>query len=301
MTKLTLSHSAIALYLMCRRKYWLERIQRIEPLKKPHYLHAGNIVGSFLEAWYQGLPNPERIIDQQVKAIDTSLWSSEEQHKFKIVVAGLRGITEVYPDYYADDLKNYRKIMCERDITIPLTEHVNYNGKIDVLMQDAAGDWWVLETKTAAMSTVDANYLDRVRVDWQVTGYLVLAEELLGIRPRGVLYNVIKKPAIRLKKGESHEAFAQRVYEEYTRNAKDKQYFVREEVIIGRPQINQWRKEMSFVCEEIWQAHQDAKAIWPMNTGACIEKYGACKYFELCVSGGTVNPLLYRRKKPGER
>ena len=201
------------------------------------------------------------------------------------------GIAQAYPKQYDSDLHNYKTFLPERKFELNLKDFL-YTGEIDMLVQDIAGDWWVFETKTASAMALGADFIDRVKIDWQVTGYLVAAKSIIGVRPRGVLYNIIKKPGIRLKKGETKQAFTRRVFEEYTLHAQEKNYFQRHEFRLAPEQIDEWKKQILQIGKEIADRHQNKDSVWLQSTNACIGKYGSCVYLSACIDR-KFNPMLY--------
>lgn len=285
-----LSYSSIALYQECRRKYKLQKIDRIYPRKRATYFVFGEAMHAFLEAHHGGMPEPLGKVDQVFAAVDRTLLSPEQVHALEIDRAIVRGISQAYPKFYSGDKLRFRRFVAEKEFTVPFQDF-DYTGKIDALVEDAAGDWWVFETKTAAAQTFSADYLDRVKIDSQVSGYMYAAQSVLGKMPKGVIYNMVKKPSIRLKKGETKQAFCRRIVDEYTKHGQTKNYFVREEALIGSSQIERWKQEVQIIGSEIVKAQH-----YPATTGACIGKYGSCVYLEACITR-KLNPLIYVKSK----
>jgi hypothetical protein len=162
-------------------------------------------------------------------------------------------------------------------------------------MKDFAGDWWILETKTAAPSTLTPDYFNRVHIDSQVMGYMYGGKEVLGKFPKGIIYNVIKKPGIRLKKGETMQAFQQRVYLEYVKFAQTKNYFTRQQLIVSHARLEEWYYEKSILTGNL-QGYMRKKdfTYWPMHTSACTTKFGSCEYLPACTARA-YNKLLYTK------
>lgn len=289
------SHSSIQTWQTCQRKYDNQYNKGIRPRKRPVPYIVGSAVGKFLEAYYQQQPNPLLALEAEFKNVNTSLLSTEEVADLACQRAMCVGIAKAYPKFYDQDFDQFQKFICEKRGMLKLKNGHEYEGYIDVLCQDAAGDWWIMETKTA--SRVDSNYLDRVKIDWQVISYMWLAKEMLGSFPRGVVYNVIKKTQIRRKAGEALSTFAKRIETEYVLHAQAKGLFHREEVIIGRDALIQWRREIEYVTALI--ASKEEGTPWPMSTGACIQAYGACQYLNLCTSA-EMNKLIYEVSKGGK-
>lgn len=307
--ELVLSNSQIGVYHTCPKMYQHKYGYRVDPIKRPIYFVVGSAVHKFLELWYQtqdvklAINAAMAIFDE----VDMSLYDEKAHNNFLCDREMVAGICEAYPRYYSGDFELYQKFIAEGDTTIDLLPNhtlakIRYRAILDLLCQDAAGDWWIMETKTAAASTVSPAYFMRVRIDSQVSGQMWVARSILGHFPKGVIYNVIKKPGIRLKKGEAPRAYRQRVFQEYSNvsNCNAKGYFTREEIIIGKRQLKEWRAETEFIASEIAFKRNAAKedpdgTFWPKNTGACTNFNSACAYMPACIDG-EYNRLLYAQR-----
>jgi len=144
------------------------------------------------------------------------------------------------------------------------------------------GEW-----KTA--SIVNRDYMQRLEIDFQVSTYLWAASRLY-LRPvRKVVYRVVKKPTIRLKKTESATEYAERVRNDYL--DRPEHYFY--EVVVERTdkQLEQWR-------HQAWATHKRILEIKrgdipPIkNTQSCLGR-GRCPYFDFCV--GAVDEGAFRK------
>lgn len=288
------SHSSLQTYMTCPKLYLHTYLRRMRLRKRPTYYILGEAVHKFIEFYYKSkdVKLSMKQIDNVYAAVDESMLSPEELHKLSVDKQIARGIAEAYPKFYAHDFDQYKTFLTEQSFKFVLDASYkdNYKGFIDVLAQDHAGDWWIIETKTA--SQLDADYFERVKIDSQVMGYMYGAKSILGIFPRGVVYNAIKKPAIRLKAGESFKQFEQRVYLEYTKYAKEKGYFTREELLIGDIQLKRWLSNTTAIANMVSTKIRMRTKHWPMNTGACLAKWGSCPMLQACVTGN-YNELRY--------
>lgn len=291
-----LSYSSMALYQECRRKYQYQKVLGIYPRKRPGYYLLGEAVHKYLEHYYKQLPNPMQHAMSVFENADKSMLTPEQVHDMEIDKAIVGGICTAYPSHYDMDLAQYTKFITEQQFELKM-EGFAYHGYIDMLVQDAAGDWWVFETKTVAAQRMNANFLDRIRIDWQVLSYIVAAKKILGVWPKGVIYNMIKKPGIRLRKGEGLNAFLKRVAFEYTKYGQTKSYFTREEVLVDKTALSQWLTMANKLGQEITNQDHESEDPWIMNPGACLSNWGVCPYFECCVTN-KVNPILYVQNKP---
>lgn len=103
-------------------------------------------------------------------------------------------------------------------------------GRIDMVVEvgeqngDDVRGLWLVEHKTAG--SIDEDYVRELSMDPQVQDYILGARAApWGKKVRGVIYNVIRKPSIRPKQGESLAAYQNRLVEDY--QARPEFYFYR--------------------------------------------------------------------------
>lgn len=288
------SHSRLQTLLDCPMKYKHKYKNRMSTRGIIIPFLVGTAVHQFKETHYQFRgKKPKLALSRAKKEFDKVLskekknLSSDQIHDISCQAAMVEGICRAYPKHYKDDFRRFKVFLTEQTAEIMLGDEV-YHGYIDCLVQDVHGDWWVLETKTAAQ--INASYLDKVQIDSQVTGYMWLAREILGEFPKGVIYDVIKKPGIRLKKAETKQAYTRRVVDEYIKHGAVKNMLVREEVLIHDRQLKRWKKNMAATLK--WAA---GLTTYHMNTGACLPMYGACGFLDACCSG-KYNKMRYVKK-----
>lgn len=287
------SNSSIRDYLNCRRFYKLRKRDRIFRREVPEALTVGRALHKWMEGLYSGLPDEalDSLLEQEFMSVDTSLFDTEALVKLEIAKHKILAIARAYKEVYADDFEQYKKFLTEKSLEIPLSAQITYEGRLDLLVQDAADDWWILETKTASRGTVKGDFFERVRIDAQILGQVALATAFLGQAPVGVVYNVIEKTSHRQKQTETLGAFIQRITKMYVDNWRVEGLFKREELLIGPNAIEEWFRETLLIAEEMRDAVETAK-LWPKNTDYCFNKYGHCPYFPICTTG-QVDPLLY--------
>lgn len=300
-----LSYSRIATYQECQRKYKLAFIDDIQPKKQPGYFTLGNAMHKFLETYYSKIANPEKVIKpifDEIREKAGDNLSQDAAYDLDVDQAIVEGIAKAYPLRYPNDFELYPNFLTEKDAAIKVirvgakgAQEFEYYGKLDILAQDKEGNWWVMDHKTA--TTIDPNYLTAAKLSWQTIGYMFLAKKILGgVWPKGVVYNVIKKPGIRLKKTETASQFVQRVFKEYT-GPNGVNYFARQEIIYDKGVLEEWQKESSFIGAEIVRKQGNEKAQFVKNTGSCLAKFGTCKFIDICSNGGKVSPLLFKKER----
>jgi PD-(D/E)XK nuclease superfamily len=195
-------------------------------------------------------------------------------------------------------------------------------GKVDGIVR-IGGDHYVLEHKTAA--TIDADYLERLWTDFQISIYSHYVEQALGIPITGVIYNVLGKARLQQSKGETEEEYQARRAELLAKSkigkttakrklpesddefqarlvAKyaDPEMFHRERLYLSRDRFEIPRSELW----ELTQAFLDARrrGVFYQNTGFCFNYNRPCAYFPICRSNGNPNVIenFYAIEAPHE-
>lgn len=317
MTKiLRLSHSQLNSYKDCRRKYHHEYNKKMAPRKAFFPFVFGGATHSALEEFYNSNgKNSAKLmklaINEEFDAVDKGPLTPDEILDVECQRAMVHGICEVYPKIYKGDFQEFKTFLVEHHFELDFGTHAGfkllYQGFIDGLFQDEAGDWWVFETKTKRYnkpgSADNQAFIKKVHIDNQVLGYIHGGKQILerlgykGAVPKGVIYNVIQKPGIKKKKAESQRDFQTRIREEYTRYAEEKEYFARYPLQLKQERVDDWWGEMKLWLMEI--ASKKAvkkKTMFPMDSSACTNKYGTCRWLGACING-KYDKLMHKKKE----
>ena len=155
-----------------------------------------------------------------------------------------------------------------------------YAGRIDKVVALPDGRLAVMEHKTSGSDLApESDYWKRLRIDSQISNYCLGARSL-GHAVETVLYDVTRKPSIRLKKTETVAQYSERLIADI--GERPDWYFARREI----PRLNSDLTEAAF---DLWQTAQivgdcDRLNRWPRNTSSCIG-FGRCSHFDLCTNG----------------
>jgi len=138
----------------------------------------------------------------------------------------------------------------------------------------------LLETKTK--SRVDEGVMsDIVGFERQVNLYVhELAQQKK--RPAEILYNVVRRPQLRQKEGESNLAFSRRIAEDVQKRAD--WYFFRLKILVDKTDLARFRKELVGMVAD-FAAWRTGEAGHYRNSDACETKYGVCPYLKVCAHG----------------
>lgn len=280
-----ISQSALMRFLACRKKAQLIR-EGWKPLQKAHALRFGSIWHSFLEHLYsQKAPISEitlatirRKIEDEYLANET-LADSEmiEQTEHDLAVCYI--LAKRYVLYYEKDFT-------QRDWQLPESKvevkYKNYKllAYIDNLYK-IRKELWILETKTK--SKISESLMDTLHFDFQSFYYLHICYLKYKQFPKGVVYNIVRKPQIYRRKNESDREFLARLDADVA--SRPDWYFNRYEISIGFQDYKQWLKEdLDPLLKEYSNWNKKGSPSYK-NTNMCEHKYGRCEFLPICSMG----------------
>tara|TARA_R110001592_G_scaffold265951_2_gene531569 strand:- start:4241 stop:5179 length:939 start_codon:yes stop_codon:yes gene_type:complete len=185
--------------------------------------------------------------------------------------------------------------LLEREFCIDVGAGVPARGKIDGCLVDKDDNLWLLEHKTKAQINEEALLMTIPR-DLQVNLYMEAVFQITGKRPIGVIYNVVRRPALRKKKTENMKEFALRIKEDIA--TREDHYFKMFEIIISEEE-NLY--QVSLIKAEIkrfrlWHT-KTVERQDPQHTHNCSGVYGMCPYIGYCNSDKQDTSSLTKRKK----
>jgi hypothetical protein len=268
---LIVSHSELRTFLTCPTKHRFSYgLQRESTAPKAEALTKGgqiDVACADLEAGGQALAPPDA---PEIRALVTA-WSSywppaqflAEQHHVKFRFELQSGL-DLVGEFDAIGTYQGRRVILER------------------------------KSSSEDISPGSA-YWQRVELsDAQVSLYL-LAAERLGLGITEILYDVLRKPALRLKKGETPEAFEQRCLETIAENPEH--YFQRK--VLTRNE----RERAAHVRDvhgtvRLMQAAAFLGEDTPRNTSSCWAFGRPCEFFPVCGLGASIDdPELFRARE----
>jgi len=156
-------------------------------------------------------------------------------------------------------------------------------GMRDGVFRTVNNKTWLLETKTKGVID-EAGIEDTLFFDFQVLLYLLtLYRANPKDVPRGVVYNVIRRPGLRLGKTESWTDFLARVSKDVNDPKRSDHYFIRFQLEISKKELLDWEENtLKPTIEDICKWF-DGESPHYMNSSALLAKYGRCDMFEPIV------------------
>lgn len=284
------SGSSISTYMDCPRKYFYAYERRLEP---PGYSPA-LVRGSFTHAYV------EEFTSGNVGAVmrtfnELSSRTDESNHpKVKADMRLANGFFDLWKARWAsghpfgNDKLEFKHSELEWQIKIDEHTHV---GKSDgVVLHKEYGKLFLYELKTATDRDRDS-YIHRLEIDKQISSNLMALSDM-GIECDGVIYDVIWKPGVRMKKDETPDELDQRMLDVMA--ADPAEYFTRHLVYRSPKAITEHIQDL--VGQFGHMALSKATGNYYRNTGAC-DNYGKlCPYFSICLEGHTELENVFRKR-----
>jgi hypothetical protein len=156
-------------------------------------------------------------------------------------------------------------------------------GKIDRI-DEIDGELWVYDHKTK--SQIEGNYIvEKMGFDMQMMVYCMAVFHKYGKWPKGVVYNLIKRPGqiysgTYYKKTESIPQYLQRV--DAHMQEKGDEYFCRYTISLLPREIELFRdRDLDYVIERLYEWQNGGIASF-RNSGACSNWNRACEFLPLC-------------------
>ncbi len=317
------TYSMWSLFRNCRKAVDWRYMQQLVPLQRDHNLYFGSLIHECLQSWHQrrDLAEVLALID---KLCPNRRQDEGQRRDWHLATAMM---TAYAARYAAEDFevialeKNFEGPIINPDTGAASRSFV-LAGKVDGIVR-IGGEHFILEHKTAAQ--IDADYLEKLWTDFQITLYAHYIEQTMGIPITGILYNVLVKAKLQQGKGETEEEFQARRAELLAKSKTGKSTAKRrlpetdhefqqrladkyaDPGILHREMLYLSRDRFEILRGELWeltQAFLEAKRrrVFYQNTSFCFNYQRPCAYFALCRSNGNPNVLenFYQRVAPNE-
>lgn len=165
-------------------------------------------------------------------------------------------------------------------------------GKMDAIVRLADGRLAVLEYKTAGEDIgPDSEYWLRLRCDGQISQY-VLAARALGYDVATVIYDVTRKPTIRLRQKETPEEYGRRLLADI--GERPDFYYQRREVPRLEDELTQYRAELWQQAQHLMDLRRRATRLGDPAVAHFrnVSKMtcGMCDFANICLNGAHVDP-----------
>jgi hypothetical protein len=144
---------------------------------------------------------------------------------------------------------------------------------------------YIIEHKTTAADiSPGSEYQRRLTLDLQVSMYLACHPHCAG-----VVYNMIRKSALRPKGGESPLSYGDRIVDAVRDNLGT--YFQRSMIVRTEAEIDEHWRDVGYMVNAINTATQVGE--FPRYAQSCQQYGSQCPYWSVCAEGGDINGHRY--------
>lgn len=256
-----------------RRHYWRYEVG----MRK----EEGTLALRFGSAWHRAMEARARGLDPFAAMIGQA---GEFDEFDEITLATLTGLLAGYANHYgpAEPMDIIPEV--EFEVKLEGSRTFAAAGKLDGLVSRSSGVA-ILEHKTTG-SAIDSgsDYWLRLRADTQILMYADAARKK-GWSVSEVIYDVVRKPAIRQKEDETPDEYSARLTADC--GERPEFYFARREVPVLDQDIEEFSETRKQVCRMILDRRRQQKPdtrhqAWPRNVSAMI--CPGCDYCGFCLA-----------------
>jgi hypothetical protein len=310
---LHMSVSSVQDWLVCKRLYYYKRIKKYNKVQYNLPFIVGRVVHVGLAAVMAKSVDPKtkkfnamELMEKEFKkerkeAIQTFGLNPEQIEELDMQEFMTKGMLLAYQTKYAQMIKDMKLLGSEVEGAIDLGNDVTFVIKLDNLIRIRLKKL-LHELKTSKEITPD--YVKRIQTDLQTAAYFHIHNIIWPEDPiQEVMYDVIRKPSIRRKKGsknippETKLQFLDRLQNWY-KKPDDMSVFHIER--FKKPGISEEAVINTIVKVSEEMLRSKTKEDYYQDFDKCHSYYGdVCPYYDLCHNGGETkeNMVLYTIRK----
>lgn len=269
----------------CPRKYYFRYVQCLVPKVKDTVLLRGTVIHDGFEMYFHGA-KIDQILKYIVNTYDNAI-SKATPEQYEDLVIGKFMVFGMFKFYPFQDI-GFTEVYPEEKfkITIGNMRGVRLLGKVDGrVMKDRK--WWIREVKTTSFSFRQAE--DRARVSYQGAGYMYGEQKMLGIPIQGILFDFIRKSALRKRESENVDQFGHRIVRDYAEHMLDpktarplneSRMYKRFYSYRSPKQLSEYESDLKKAVKLIRDCRR--KDEWMRNPDVCYFYGKECPYMKIC-------------------
>lgn len=307
----------------CRKACEWRYLKELVPIGRDQALSFGTLIHSCLEMWHGGT-GLDAVLDFVDRSLPNRSHDEVQKSDWHLARAMMTGYSTRYQkeEFEVVALEKTFQGRIVNPATGAASRSLAIAGKVDGIVRRGK-EHYILEHKTA--SQVDADYLERLWTDLQITLYAHYIEQELGIRIAGVIYNMLVKAKLQQGRGETEAEFEARRAELLAKSKTGKStatrklpesdetfqtrllakyaepdMFYREVLYISRDQYDAMRSDLWEMSQQFLDSRR--RGVFCRNTSYCFANHRTCAYFALCRSNGSENVIanFYETRPPHE-
>ena len=269
------TYSSWATFRDCRMKFWWRYVEGIVPNVEDPALSFGSLIHEALRLWHQTRDLERVCEDIRLR----SLKEEDRTHRLK-ALAMIKGYAKAYPaeSFEVVELEKVFRGEIRNPETGCMSRSFVLSGRRDGLVRE--GGYYLFEHKTT--TALDGGYLERLWCDFQIALYTHYLQ-LEGFDVRGVIYNILQKPALR-RYEPSKKRTEPETDEEYLARLREKMaepgMFHRETIVLSPAHVSMIQGELWDLCQSLLEARR--RGSWYQNPSMCFKWNKPCPYWRLC-------------------
>ncbi len=282
-----LSQSSYQMYLKCPKAWDYAYNKRLEKRIFNINFFVGNLIHEGLHMIYK---KDEDIFSIMIKKVDEAVEQEREKHLFspeeekkleewKVIILGMLYAYSIKNGKFIDDHEHLHN---ELTHNIDLGDDVFFQIKIDNVLRNKEKQF-IHEIKTTR--ELNENYVAAIKTSVQIACYYHFGKMVEGFNPEGVIYDVLQKPSIRVKKDEAYEDYLARL-QDYYEKEPDKHLWTE---IVDEPAIS--REDLIASIKDV------AERIKEGRFKPSFQTCGLCDYNKLCYNNDAPEFMMGYQKK----
>lgn len=311
------TQTQILKFLECKRKFYFSLMRGWSEEFLSDAILFGILFHECMDRYYTGDMNgvPDQIarvvVTEQEKKLSVDSWPRARRQSWEFLVAQCYGIFSPYCKWYEEDDKKLDWISVEGVFKVPVTIRLSDGQKVTIPVTGKRDGLVAVRTKSKKSSLMVMEHKTKSRVnmgginntlsnDFQVNLYSWAANKERTNkdgRYQGVIYNLIRRPQLRLSVTESLPKHTARV-DAAVRKA-GAEYFTRLRAPIGKKQEEKFEKVLKGILREIAEfVLFDKGESHDRFSPPCLGPWGQCSLLGICYNGDSAG--LKRRDVPFE-
>lgn len=287
----TISHSGLRLWRNCQRQYRYAYIDLRVPVKVAATLMTGRIWDRALEAWHH-----EKTPESRMLAACAVIAETQDTTLRAKLEAMMLGYTARWGSEPID------LVATQVSFTVPIVNPITgeshpdyeFTGILDAVIRKD-GRLLGFESKSSGEDiALGSPFWQKVTtLDPQASMYLLGAPRA-GHPIESVLYDVARKPDLRLKKDETTDEYRERCALDI--NARPEHYYQRHELVRLEHDAIAYEQDLWDYATALADAERTGR--YPRNPDHCRQYGRVCEYVVVCAGEGSIDdPVLYRKKE----
>lgn len=272
------SASKKACWNECFKKYFFRYIEGLRPKKISSALRSGSAIHAGIEHLLQNIGKPwnqDDIFEVMTKGFlrDGAILSDEDMIELMKAIEAVESWFHHDPLGVLDPKPNIALVRTEGEFCVSVGYARRAVGFYDALIE-INHELWLIEHKTT--SRLDAKYYQNLLRDEQASMYIYAARKE-GFEVQGVLYNIIQKPSLRLKKNETSEEFIKRIREWYGEENRFKVH----RVLRNSNQMAEFERDLVATMADMRRVERSGN--FYRSPSVCNSSYFGCEFESICL------------------